>query len=73
MQLDYNAMTREELEVALLRLQGDLEDFEETIGFNLINTSAHISGRQVRKDEACLTEIREQIAQVRLLLEQAGT
>ena len=58
-------MTREELEVALLRLQGDLEDFEETIGFNLINTSAHISGRQVRKDEACLTEIREQIAQVR--------
>jgi len=26
----------------------------------------------VRKDEACLTEIREQIAQVRQLLEQAG-
>jgi len=28
-------MTREELEVALLRLQGDLEDFEETIGYRL--------------------------------------
>ncbi len=61
-------MRREELEAQMERMQRDLEDLEETIGFNLINTSAHISGGQVRNDEASLTALREQIAVIRQLL-----
>jgi hypothetical protein len=69
--LDYKDMRREELEAQMERMQRDLEDLEETIGFNLINTSAHISGGQVRKDEACLTALREQIAVIRQLLDSS--
>jgi len=69
--LDYRDMSREELEGRMERLQRDLADLEEAIGFNLINTSAHISGRQVRKDEACLTGLREQIAVLRQILDSS--
>jgi len=61
-------MSRGELEDEMERLQRDLADLEEVIGFDLMNTSAHISGRQVRKDEACLAALREQITVVRRLL-----
>jgi hypothetical protein len=62
-------MNQRELEAELQRLQHDLEDLEETIGFNLLNTSAHISGRQVRKDEESLSALREKIAGITLLLQ----
>jgi hypothetical protein len=62
-------MNRKELEAELQRLQHDLEDLEETIGFNLLNTSAHISGRQVRKDEESLSALRERIAGITRLLQ----
>ncbi len=69
--MDYRNMRREELKAELERLQRDLADLEEAIGFNLIHTSAHISGRQVRKDEDCLDALREQIAVVRKFLDSS--
>lgn len=69
--MDYREMSRDELGAEMERLQRDLADLEETIGFNLINTSAHISGRQVRKDEACLSALREQIAVLRQILDSS--
>ena len=71
--MDYSSMTREELELLLLRLQNDLEDLEETISFNLTHSSAHISGGQVKKDEESLAEIRDRIVHIQQLLEETET
>jgi predicted metal-binding protein len=71
--LDYNLLSREKLELLLLRLQGELEDLEEAISFNLTYSSAHISGGQVKKDEESLAEIRERLSHIRQLLTRAET
>ena len=70
--MDYRTKSRCQLEAEMKRLQRDLEDLEEAIGVDLINTSAHISGRQVQKDEACLSELRERIDAIRKFLESAN-
>lgn len=69
MALEQSPDNRKELEAELQRLRQDLADLEETIGFNLLNTSAHISGRQVRKDEESLSALRERIAGITRLLQ----
>jgi hypothetical protein len=66
--MDYNSMSRAELESALKRLQSNFDDLEETINFNLAYSSSHIGGEQVRKDEELLRELKEEILRVKELL-----
>ena len=64
----YDAMTKEELATELERLKSDLEDFEETSQFYLMNSSAHISGKTVAKFEKEFTMLKDTIAEVEKLL-----
>ncbi len=61
-------MTKSELEQKLKKLRNELEDIEEAIAFNLMNTSAHVSGKQVRKDAELLENLKEEIAETEGLL-----
>ena len=61
-------MTKSELEAKLKSLRNELEDLEDTIAFNLMNTSAHIPGHHVRSDEELLQDLKEQIAVVEKML-----
>ncbi len=61
-------MTKSELEAKLKSLKNELEDLEDTIAFNLMNTSAHIPGHHVRSDEELLQDLKEQIAVVEKML-----
>jgi uncharacterized protein (UPF0210 family) len=57
-----NFMTKSELEQKLKSLKDELEDLEDAIAFNLMNTAAHIPGGHVRKDEELLEELKKKIA-----------
>lgn len=70
--MDYDGMSRPDLESALKHLQSTYEDLEEAIRFNFFHSAAHISGSQVRKDEASLREIHEKIAKVKETLSRAA-
>jgi hypothetical protein len=70
MRKENKSMTKKELESALRRLEADLEDLEETMGFNLSHTSAHIGGAQVRKDQETLELLRHEIGRIRNLLKE---
>lgn len=63
--MDYNSMSKADLELTLKRLQNNLEDLEETINFNFANSSVHIGGGQVRRDEESLRELEEEICRVK--------
>jgi hypothetical protein len=66
-------MTKSELEKKLKGLRDELEDLEDAIAFNLMNTSAHIPGGHVRKDEELLEELKKKIAGIeRELNEPSG-
>jgi hypothetical protein len=71
--MDYNSMSKAELETTLKRLQSNFEDLDETINFNFNYSSAHIGGGQVRKDEELLIKLREEIAEVIELLTKADS
>jgi len=66
--VDYNSMSRAELETRLESLKDNLEDLEETLHFNFNYSSSHISGGQILKDKESLKEIREEIAVLEALL-----
>ncbi len=66
--MDFNSMSKVELELTLKRLESNLEDLEETINFNFTYSAAHIGGSQVRKDEESLIELKEKIKEVKKLL-----
>jgi hypothetical protein len=66
--MDYNSISKAELENILERLQNNFEDLEETIKFNLNYSSAHIGGNQVRKDEESLRKLKEEIERVKEIL-----
>ncbi len=63
--MNYHAMSKADLEAELGRLQSDLDDLTETIHFNLAYSSAHIGGGQVRKDEATLRELEEEVGRIK--------
>ena len=63
--MDYNSVDTPELEKMLARLMTELEDIEEAINFNLTFTSAHIGGREVRKDEEILRQLQEKIMRIK--------
>ncbi len=62
--MDYDSMSRAELEEHLKKLKHDFEDLEETFTFNFANSSAHIGGGQVRKDMDCLEEMKAEICRM---------
>ncbi len=66
--MDYDSIRKAELEAYMKKLKHDFEDLEETITFNLTNSSAHIGGGQVRKDMACLEELKAEIRRVENIL-----
>ena len=66
--MDCNSVDAAALETLLARLQTEPEDLEETINFNFTYTSAHIGGREVRKDEERLGQVKEKIAMIKELL-----
>jgi len=66
--MDYNSMSKIELETMLKRLQNNLEDLEETINFNFTYSAAHIGGSQVRKDEERLRKLKEEIERIKEIL-----
>ena len=66
--MDYNSMSTAELEATLKKLKNTFEDLEETITFNLSYSGVHIGGRQVRKDEECLNELKSEICRIELVL-----
>ena len=70
MRKENEAMKKKDLESALRRLEAELEDLEETMGFNLSFTSAHIGGAQVRKDQETLEVLRKEIGRIRDLLKE---
>jgi hypothetical protein len=59
--MDYNLMSKAELETIVKRLKDNFEDLEETINFNFNYSSAHIGGNQVRKDEERLIKLKGEI------------
>jgi hypothetical protein len=65
---DYAGLDRLALESELKRLKGELEDLEDAIAFNLINTSAHIPGKHVRRDEELLRGLKEEVAAIEKML-----
>jgi hypothetical protein len=68
MKRDYGSMSKAELGSVLKDLQESLADLEETIEFDLTFSSAHISGKQVSKDEESIRLLREEIARVEQLI-----
>lgn len=70
MKKDYTLMNKNELQLELKRLRGNLEDLEETMQFNFTHSSAHISGEQVKKDDEILSMLKHEIAAIELLLSQ---
>jgi hypothetical protein len=60
--------SRDEIETEILRLQDELDDLEEAVRFEYTYTTAHIGGRQVRRDEENLTLLRSRIADLQALL-----
>jgi hypothetical protein len=68
MKRDYGSMSKAELESVLKDLRESLVDLEETMQFNLTYSSAHISGKQVSKDEENLRLLREEVALVEQLI-----
>jgi hypothetical protein len=68
MNRDYGSMSKTELGEALKDLRESLVDLEETMQFNLTYSSAHISGRQVSKDEESLRLLREEVARAEQLM-----
>jgi hypothetical protein len=71
--MDYNSMSRSELEAALKRLQSNFDDLGETINFNFAYSSSHIGGEQVRRDEELLRELKEEILKVKELLAETDS
>lgn len=71
--IDYSSMSKAELESNLKKLKNDFEDLEETITFNLANSSSHIGGGQVRKDMDCLEELKAEICQIENILLEMPT
>jgi hypothetical protein len=67
-QMDYNSIDIVELKTILKLLQFELEDLEEALNFNFTYTSAHIGGREVRKDEERLRQLKEKIAKINEIL-----
>jgi hypothetical protein len=70
MKRDYVSMCKAELGTVLKDLRESLVDLEETVQFNLMYSSAHISGKQVSKDEESLRLLREEIARVEQLISE---
>jgi len=66
--MDYNSMSRTELESVLDHLQRNLEEMEEMIVFDYNFTSAHIGGHRVKKDEERLAKLKDEISRVQRLL-----
>ena len=66
---DYTSLDRPALEAELKKLKGELEDLEDAIAFNLMNTSAHIPGKHVRRDEELLRGLKEDIATIEKMLD----
>ena len=66
--MDYISVDTAELETMLARLKTELEDLEEAINFNFTFTSAHIGGREVRKDEEILRLLKEKILRIKEVL-----
>ncbi len=64
-------LDRASLKARLKRLKEDLEDMEETTGFNLLHSSAHIPGGQVRQDAEDLEELKKEIARIEKILSGA--
>lgn len=61
-------MSKVELENELKRLKDNLEDLEETFQFHLKNTSEHIPGRIVAKDEEEIEKLRREIDKLEKVL-----
>lgn len=68
MSKSYGLMSKTELELELKRLKENLEDLEELFNFNFTNTSDHISGKVVAKDEEELEKLKREIAKIEKLL-----
>ena len=66
--MDYSLMNKAELETELKKLKTTLEDLEEVIQFNFTNTSDHISGRVVAKDEEEIEKLKRETVNVEKLL-----
>jgi hypothetical protein len=70
MKRDYESMSKAELGSVLKDLRESLVDLEETMQCNLTYSSAHISGKQVSKDEESLRILREEVARVEQLMSE---
>lgn len=68
MAIDYDVLSKPELEAILLKLRAELEDLEETITFYFSNSAAHINGGEVLRDEETLEELKSEIAMVEGLI-----
>ncbi len=66
--MDFNTMSRQELESALARFEAEYEDLDEMTRFHFANTSDHINAQEVKAAGDRLTRIKDQIAEIRALL-----
>lgn len=68
---EYAGMNKETLKAKLEQLREALADAEETLEFNLTNTSAHLSSGAVSEHEDELGDLRDRIAAVKKLMAEA--
>ncbi len=61
-------LDRTALMARLKRLKEELIDMEETTSFNLLHSSAHIPGGQVRQDTEDLEELKKEISRIEKVL-----
>jgi hypothetical protein len=69
--MDYRGMTRRELQVTRAQLETDLADAEEIAAFHFANSSAHISGHEVRRESERWQRMQDAIAEIDELLTNA--
>ena len=60
-------MSKKERAAMLQKLKSELEDFEETSDFHLMNSTAHISGKTVEQYEEKLNTLKDTILEVEKL------
>ena len=60
-------MSKKERAAMLQKLKSELEDFEETSHFHLMNSTAHISGKTVEQYEEKLNTLKDTILEVEKL------
>ncbi len=68
MDYEFDQMSRQELETTRRRIADDLEDFDEMALFHSVNSPAHATSTERKRDSLKRSRMEEAIAQIDALL-----